>query len=87
MDRVLAKTKAFKKPGFKKCDMNWLLIYDNLPLPHVDIETAMRYLIEHLNSYWRKNNCYKVVLIETENQLIEIHPSKWSHQPIIDLWT
>lgn len=87
MDRVLKKTKDFNKPDFEKFDENLLLIYDNLPLPYVEIETAMECLIEGLNNYWLQKNRYDGVLIDTGNQLVEIQPSKWNRKPIIDLWT
>lgn len=87
MDRVLAKTEDFNKPDFEKFDKNWLLIYDNLPLPHIKIDVAMRYLMKHLNRYWLKKNRYDGVLIETGNELVEIHPPKWNQKPIIDLWS
>lgn len=86
MDRVLAKTEGFNKPCFKKCDENWLLIYDNLPLQFEqseNIQDATEYLMVKLNSYWHQNNRYDGVIIDTGNQLVTIYLRK---QPIVNLW-
>lgn len=90
MDCSLAKTEDFNKPGFKKCDENWLLIYDNLPLQLVqieDIQDATEYLMVKLNSYWLKKNRYNGILVETKNQLIEISSGKWNRRAMVNLWT
>lgn len=90
MESVLAKTKDFDKPGFKKYDRNWLLIYDNLSVQLEEIEeiqNAIGYLRAALNSYWVKKNRYDGVLVEIRNQLIEIQPLQWNQQPLIYLWT
>lgn len=90
IDCVRKKTEAFNKPGFKKCDTNWLLIYDNLPVPFTeidDIKVAVGYFMVELNSYCPQNKRYDGILIEIRSLLVEIHSSKWSSQPIVDLWT
>jgi len=44
------KAVAFNRSEFEKFSQNWLVIYDNLPLPHVDLEKAAALLFENLNS-------------------------------------
>lgn len=84
--RVNKKTNDFNKPEFEKFNKNLLLIYDNSPTFLINIGTAMKYLMPKLDDYWFKNNRFDKVLIETGNQIIQIHPSSWSIQPIFDIW-
>lgn len=44
------KQKTVTKPGFRRFRENWLLIYDNWPLPHIDATVAARYLLERLKA-------------------------------------
>ena len=88
MDAVNKKTAAFNKPGFKKCDKNWLLIDDNLPvgpLSSKNLETAMGYLSVALKGYWLQKNRYDEVIIETGNRLVQIDPARRVQRRIADL--
>lgn len=87
MDRVLDKTKDFRKLGFKKYDDNWLLIYDNSFLSFVDIRDLVEELLVLLNSYWSQKSRYDGVLIDLGSHLVQIDPTEWNQQPIVDLWT
>jgi len=87
MDSVVKKTEQFNKPDFKKYDENWLLVFDNRFVPPVGIKASIEKLIVVLKNYWIRKNCYDDILIETGGVLVEIHPSKWNQQPIVDLWT
>jgi hypothetical protein len=86
IDNLCKKTGAFNKPEFEKYDENWLLIYDNLPVPLIKIEDVMRGFMEALNRYWLQKNCYDGILIEKENQILQFQPSKCKKLPIVDLW-
>ncbi len=44
------KAVAFRKPEFEKLSQNWLLIYDNLPLPALDQEKASTLLFNALSA-------------------------------------
>lgn len=86
-DFVIQKTKDFNKQGFQKYNENWLLIWDELPVMVRNIETAMKYLMPELERYWPKKNRYDGLLVDSGNQLIQIRPSGWDQQPILNLWT
>lgn len=86
MDCVHAKKNAFGKPDFRKYHKNWLLVYDNLPLPDVEIKTAVRFLVDNLKAYWIQNNRYDGILIDTGIQLVEVHSTELNFRPIVDLW-
>ncbi|MBN2270873.1 MAG: hypothetical protein JXN61_09685 [Sedimentisphaerales bacterium] len=87
MDCIRDKTNALSKPGFAKFDKNWLLIYDNLPLPFVKIKTALGFLFHNLNIYWSENHRYDGIFIDTGIQLLEIYPTEWNSSVIVNLWS
>lgn len=50
LSTVQRKLLSVVKPGFRLHPENWLLIYDNWPLPHIDNMVAARYLLDRLSA-------------------------------------
>lgn len=47
---AVEKTPKATASGFKRCDLNWLLVYDNWPVPAVDHAIASTYLSDRIAS-------------------------------------
>ena len=87
MDSVNKKTKDFRKSGFQKYDVNWLLLCDNLGVPSsTDIKEPIEALLKLLKNYWPQENGFDGLLIDTHNRLLTVCHSGWSIQKISDLW-
>jgi hypothetical protein len=49
------KTRSAQKPGFVRFDETWLLIYDNLSLPAINVERAADLLLPKTESLWEQS--------------------------------
>lgn len=88
-ETVGSKTEKLNKNGFEKLDHNWLLIYDNLPLPNPDIDEAISFLRQPILHYWKSENPshrFETVFVETGRQIICMEESGFVEKPINDLW-
>jgi hypothetical protein len=65
MNRVVKK-KLLKlaSDGFQLFDENWLIIYDNLPLPHVDLTEALEFLQPLLADMWTCSPTFDMLFFE-----------------------
>ncbi len=83
---VNKKTHKLTSSGFEKLPINWLLIYDNLPLPMLENDKALKYLKEILQSYWNIGGRFDIVMVETGNEILEIDAISSQNREINDLW-
>ncbi|MFN3461924.1 MAG: hypothetical protein ACK4ZN_13010 [Oceanibaculum sp.] len=67
-----AKLKKLAADGFEKFDQNWLAIYDNLPLPHINLDKAIGMLRSIIGDYWNAFPCFDKIFIEHNNVLIRL---------------
>jgi hypothetical protein len=80
------KTDKFQKPGYEQFKTNWLLIYDNWPLPAVQDQKAAAFLAQRLASLDMPLP-FDSIFVECENSIWQFRASGYVPQPIRDLWT
>ena len=69
---VRSKLKKLAHIDFLKFSQNYLLIYDNLPLPNVHAKKASSFLIPKLNDVWSITPSFDAVFIERGPVLVKI---------------
>lgn len=80
---VEKKFEAIKHPKFQKFEKNWLAIYDNLPLPSIDVGKAVSYLQPMLNATWLQSTCFDVVFVETGSIIVRLTAISADQLPVI----
>jgi len=85
-DKCRQKTEKFRAPDFDKFNHNWLLIYDNLTPPILEVDRTPNYLIEKLADYWHESVIYDSVLIETGTKIIRINNNSNQRWNINNIW-
>jgi hypothetical protein len=80
---VNVKTKKLAQEGFNKYSENWLLIYDNWPVPKVDRDKSIKYL---RNILMKKSSPFDFVFILNDHFFCSISSSKSESYPLNDLW-
>lgn len=83
---VEKKLKKLTNNGFEKFDVNWLSVYDNLPLPNVQLEHAIALLQPLLESMWHRIPCFDALFIERGHVIAEITPQGSTHLLLRDIW-
>jgi hypothetical protein len=87
MQSVLtAKLEKLAKPQFSKFDENWLAIYDNLPLPNVDLGKAINHLRPLLEDCWGKSASFSSVFIEHGSIIVQVTPNGSKDLVLHNLW-
>lgn len=81
------KTAKLIKPEFEKYPRNILSVYDNMPLPHLNLDSVAGYLVQSLSGYWTDETTFNVIFIESGNTLFESSPEGVRKLPINDLWS
>lgn len=79
------KAATFVKPGYKQFKNNWLLIYDNWPLPAVDDPKAASYLAQRIASLDMPLP-FDRIFVECEHSIWQFQTSSCVPAPIRDLW-
>lgn len=85
-DSVLRKAEKLSKPGFALFDENWLSIYDNLPLPHIDLSDGIAVLRSLLTAHWSENPSFQRVFVEHGPVIACITADSSNHMLLCDLW-
>lgn len=80
-----SKAVSFAKPGYKQYDYNWLLIYDNWPLPAVDVSKAASYLSQQIDSFDMPLP-FDCIFVECEHSIWQFGNSPCVSMIIRDLW-
>jgi hypothetical protein len=80
---ILAK---LANSGFEKFDQNWLSIYDNLPLPNVNLGNAIELLKSHLQKLWYKIPGFNKIYVEHGPVIACITSSGAEHLILNDIW-
>ena len=83
--RIDEKEKGALKTDFQRYPDNWLLIYDNLSLPVMDLDDVLIPLFQLLN---QRNDevFFSHICIEKGEQLILITPYEIQKYQLVDLW-
>ena len=79
------KEKKALRSGFQRYPDNWLLIYDNLSLPVMDLDYVLIQLFKLLNQR-DDETFFSHICIEKGKQLILITPNKIQKYQLVDLW-
>jgi hypothetical protein len=81
---VIGKVAKSKKPDFDLFEKNWLLMYDNWPLPALDQAVAVKKLFESITveEYWPFEN----IFIECSSQFWALNRNGYYSRLINNLW-
>lgn len=79
------KIAAISNSDFVKHCENWLLIYDNWPLPSLDIELATDYLMDR-SAIKLEQSKWDVLFIMRSKYIIEISTNNLKSHSINDIW-
>jgi hypothetical protein len=83
---VESKLAKLAKPGFSHFSENWLAIYDNLPLCHIDLEKALSFLQPALAAFWSRSPTFAAVYVEHGPVIVRLSRSEMRHLLLCDLW-
>lgn len=83
---VDVKLEKMKKDGYRLYPSNRLLIYDNLPLPHIDLTKAIDFLTPMLESVWSQDKSFDSIYVEHGQFIIEFTAESVKSMAIRDLW-
>ena len=83
---VESKLAKLAKPGFSQFSENWLAIYDNLPLCHINLEKAVAFLRPALAAYWRCSPGFSAIYVEHGPVIVKLLRSEVRHRVLHDLW-
>lgn len=83
---VDAKLKKLAKPEFEKFNLNWLSIYDNLPLPNVALEKGIHFLRPLLHERWFCSPSFDAIYIEHGRVIAEISITDTNYLVLQDIW-
>lgn len=84
-DRIRSKTAKLREDSFTRFSQNWLLLYNNLQLPMLDLIYGLAVLIQELERYWDENG-FTAILIESGSQLVMLEKHSISTYRIINVW-
>lgn len=81
------KLRKLSHPGFSEFPRNWLAIYDNLPIPCMNLQGAISMLKPFLQAVWFKNPNFDTVFIEHGPIIAKICMRSSKHLILNDLWS
>lgn len=81
----LKKTQDYENPGFRKFQKNWLVIYDNWPLPAVEEDKAASLFHQRLLNL-SELLPFKKIFVECPKTFWEFKLNSYSCRAINDLW-
>jgi hypothetical protein len=80
------KLAKLASPNFEKFEKNWLLIYDNLPLPSVDLGRAILILTPLLRDFWNARLAFDNLFVVRTSRIVKITRSGSAHFAVNDVW-
>lgn len=83
---IQAKLAKLAAPEFQKFTSNRLAIYDNLPMPNIDLNKALAHLESRLASVWNSSPGFDTIYIEHTKTFVVLTPSATKQLPLNDLW-
>lgn len=87
LSAVDSKLAKLARPDFDKFDENWLSIYDNLPLPNIDLDKAITLLRPLLQDRWSRTPSFHTVFVEHGAVIAKITASGSENFVLNDIWT
>ncbi len=87
MSFIDKKTGDLAKPEFDKYSENWLLVYDNLPVPFAqDSPKRWTELDVELRDYFAQACHYSTIFVDSGNDLAEYASAECTVRPVVNLW-
>ncbi len=83
---VKNKLRKLAGNGFRLFDQNWLVMYDNIPLPNVHLARAIGLLKPLLADFWASVPAFDTLFIERDAVIAKVTASASEHFAIRDLW-
>lgn len=83
---VDAKLAKLAHADFAKFDLTWLSVYDNLPLPDIQLDRAIAILRTLLQDRWAQVPGFEVVYVERGPVIARITARGSEHLVLHDLW-
>jgi hypothetical protein len=83
---VESKLVKLANKEFQKFQRNWLMIYDNLPIPSIVLAEAEQNLQLSLAPLWQSVPAFDTIFIEREQKIVQINSQEIQHYKINDLW-
>lgn len=83
---LVAKLEKLARPEFRRFDRNWLSVYDNLPLPSINLAKAVAYLQPLLEDLWSHTPGFDTLFVEHGPVIAEITAHSSTHLVLNDLW-
>jgi len=80
----MRKIEVARKPGFQLFDRNWVLIYDNWPLPGVEDPKAAAYLMQQLEA--TALTPFDAFFVESGKAIWSFSADGYRSHPIPELW-
>ena len=80
------KLTKLSRPKFAIFDQNWLLVYDNLPLPSIHLGNAIAFLRPLLQDRWSRVPGFDVLFVEHGPVIAQITGNNTDHLVLHDLW-
>ena len=86
MHKVIeTKDASAKKPGYMRFAETWLLVYDNLSLPMLNVARAAELLLPKLAPFWEQP-VFKQLFVEHGKQFVRFSPDGFETRLLNDLW-
>jgi hypothetical protein len=79
-------SKHAKLGCYRQFPVNWLAIYDNLPLPNVNLADAIARLGPKIAPLWSRKPCFDAIFIERGPVIVEFTRSNSAYHILVDLW-
>jgi hypothetical protein len=83
---ISSKLLKLTKPGYAVFPVMWLAIYDNLPMPNLDLRLALSHLAQLLPPHWASHPSFQTIYIEHGPVVAEIRVAGSNHLSLKDLW-
>jgi hypothetical protein len=80
------KLTKLQRADFIKYTRNWLSVYDNLPLPNIDLEKAVTFLRPLIRDYWMRTPSFDALFVEHGAVVVAITADRAEHLMLNDLW-
>ena len=80
------KTAKLRKRDFVKYPRNVLLIYDNMPLPHLNHDTVAVHCADRLADYWAEELCFDAIFLESGETMFLVESGGIRKLQISDVW-
>ena len=86
MHKVIeTKVASAKKPGYVRFAETWLLVYDNLSLPMLNVARAAGLLQPKLTPLWGQS-AFQQIFIEHRKEFVHASRDHFEVRPLNDLW-